>query len=308
MAINCGRMPDFLIIGGMKCGTTTLFDYLLHHPSIFMCENKEPNFFSTATVFDRGEDWYRSQFIDAAPNQLCGEASTSYSRIAEYLIGVQPPTWVDYSDTPKRIAESIPHAKLIYIMRHPVERAYSHYSFMMQYQKPISFAEAVARDDVIIETSAYIRHIERFLKFFPRDQMLFLLLDDLESNPQLVIDQTLEFLDIGKMELPEKPVALNPAGSRYATNEIRRRVEALKKFKLLRYAARKIPLDIRKRLLHSTVEKLTGGPLGNRLTEKHRTSITPLTESLRVELLDLLREPTQELERFLGKNLDNWYK
>src|SRR5690242_14831106 len=75
-----GRLPDFVVIGGMKCGSTTLFEYLCRHPDVFMCTPKEPGYFSREKVMARGEAWYRSLFADAKPTQLCGEASTCYTR------------------------------------------------------------------------------------------------------------------------------------------------------------------------------------------------------------------------------------
>ena len=74
------RLPDFFIIGSAKSGTTTLYRYLCRHPNIFMSTPKEMSFFSKDKEYERGVEWYASLFADASENQLCGEASTTYTR------------------------------------------------------------------------------------------------------------------------------------------------------------------------------------------------------------------------------------
>ena len=76
--------PQFIIIGAAKSGTTTLYQYLCRHPQIFMSTPKEPDFFSVDSHFARGMDWYESLFQDAKLDQICGEASTTYSRLQQY--------------------------------------------------------------------------------------------------------------------------------------------------------------------------------------------------------------------------------
>ena len=115
-----GRLPDFMLIGAMKSGTTTLHAYLSRHPGLFLCTPKEPGFFSRDERYARGLDWYRELFTDAQPEQLCGEASTCYSR------------WPHFENAAPRIAADVPGAKLLYITRDPVERAYSHYRHLME--------------------------------------------------------------------------------------------------------------------------------------------------------------------------------
>ena len=109
------KIPDFIIIGAAKSGTTSLYKYLCRHPQIFMCTPKEPDFFSIDANYFKGIDWYYSLFNEASPTQVCGEASTTYSR------------WHQHPKAAERIYQSLGQVKLIYIMRHPVDRAYSFY-------------------------------------------------------------------------------------------------------------------------------------------------------------------------------------
>ena len=109
------RTPDFIVIGAMKSATTTLHDQLAQQPGVFMSEPKEPNFFSNDEQYARGMAWYHGLFKDAAPDDLCGESSTHYTKL---------PT---YPHTVERLKEAVPDAKLIYVMRHPIDRLISQY-------------------------------------------------------------------------------------------------------------------------------------------------------------------------------------
>ena len=107
--------PDFLIIGAMKCGTSTLQAQLARQPGIFMTTPKEPNFFSDDEIYAQGMGWYGALFDDAAPDDLTGEASTHYTKL---------PT---HPATLERLTELLEAPRLIYLVRNPVARAVSHY-------------------------------------------------------------------------------------------------------------------------------------------------------------------------------------
>jgi Sulfotransferase domain len=204
-------LPDFLIIGSAKSGTTTLHKYLYQHPQIFMTTPKEPSYFANfASGYGKDINWYMSLFDDAKPNQICGEASTPYTHQTSYK-----------PEIPKLIFETIPNVKLIYIMRHPVDRAYSQYLhqiriFQGKYRKqglppfkvPETFEQLIERgssviksDDYmqkidVIATSKYIDQINLYLKFFPKERFLFLFFEDLCVNPEKVLWEIYNFLEI----------------------------------------------------------------------------------------------------------------
>jgi hypothetical protein len=107
-----GRLPNFLIVGAMKSGTTSLARYLGAHPQAYVAPEKEINFFERGYVWNRGVDWYASRFEGAGDALAVGEASPSY---------MYWPTAIE------RMASVVPDARLIALLRDPVERAYSHY-------------------------------------------------------------------------------------------------------------------------------------------------------------------------------------
>lgn len=107
--------PDFLLIGAMKCGTSTLAAQLAAQDTVFMTTPKEPSFFSDDDIWAKGLAWYQSLFAAAPAGALRGEASTHYTKL---------PT---YPDTLTRMTATVAAPKLIYMIRNPVARAVSHY-------------------------------------------------------------------------------------------------------------------------------------------------------------------------------------
>ena len=110
------RGPDFIVIGAMKCATSTLHEQLARQTGVFMTTPKEPNFFSDDEQHERGAEWYAHLFADADDDALAGESSTHYTKLPTY------PGTID------RMAETLTdRVKFIYVMRHPFDRMLSHY-------------------------------------------------------------------------------------------------------------------------------------------------------------------------------------
>ncbi|MEO0532121.1 MAG: sulfotransferase, partial [Planctomycetota bacterium] len=182
---SVGRDPDFIVIGAMKAGTTTLYAHLQAHPQVFMADPKEPNYFSKDEVYqEKGRDWYRRLFADARPDQRCGEASPSYTRAPRFVA------------TPERMAAEVPNAKLVYIMRHPVERFYSNYVFDRSFGFNEPIRATLVERPYVLETSRYIDQIRRYLEHFPAERLHCLLLDDLRSDLDATLRRLAAFLGI----------------------------------------------------------------------------------------------------------------
>lgn len=178
-----GRLPDFMIIGAMKCATSTLHSQLEAQPGIFMSRPKEPNFFSDADQWARGLDWYRSLFSAAAPGDLCGESSTHYSKLP------------DLPDALPRLKMHVPHAKLIYIMRHPVDRLISHYGhgwLERSIDGPIE--AAIDRHPELIDYGRYAMQIVPWLDAFGPLNILPVFFERLTAYPQSEFERIASFL------------------------------------------------------------------------------------------------------------------
>ena len=177
------QQPDFLIIGAMKCATSTLHDQLAMQPGIFMTELKEPNFFSNDKQYAKGLDWYSSHFQDAKKTDICGESSTHYTKL---------PT---YPDTVERIYKQFPNIKLIYVMRHPIDRLVSQYIHEWS-QKVIcvDINQAISQYPELIEYSLYSKQLKPYLETFGREQILPVFFESLLSNKQEELERISHFI------------------------------------------------------------------------------------------------------------------
>lgn len=284
---NTGRLPEFFLIGAAKSGTSSLFGYLIRHPKIFIPEIKETEYFSQKSIFSRGEEWYRHLFLEAKKSQLCGDASTTYSR------------WPHTLDAARLIAKSVPDAKLIYIMRHPVDRTYSHYAHHMRLGITMSFEEALEKDDIYIDCSMYMPQIERYLKYFSKESFIFLFQNDLWDNPRKVIENITEFLDIRMAGFEKEDVVRkNVSGPDHFIRS--KTTERLRKMPGMGFVARLLPEGMKNNmyrfLKHSSV--------GRRLEAQHQ--LVPMKPETREHLINIFETPNKKLEEFLGVELPTW--
>ncbi len=184
-------LPNFLVVGAMKSGTTSLYQYLRQHPDVYMSENKEPQFFSDDVVWQKGIKWYSSLFDKANGAVAIGEASTNYTK---YPL---------FKDVPKRINDVIPDVKLIYIIRPPLERIYSHFlhSYYMG-RVGNNAAEEITRNSLFLDASRYFMQVREYLAFFPKSQIKIVLLEDMKRAPYDVVKEIFTFLEVDNRFVP----------------------------------------------------------------------------------------------------------
>jgi sulfotransferase family protein len=206
-------LPDFLVIGAQKAGTTALYAYLRWHPGIAGPSWKEVSFFDRH--WWRGEAWYRGQFPLRAGERLVGEASPSY---------------LFHPLAPERARSLVPGAKLVALLRDPVDRAYSQYQHEVALgREPLSFEDALAAEDerlvgeverLIADPRAFSRawwdhtytargryaeQLERWLEAFPSEQLLVVRTEELGERPAETYASILAFLGAEPHELPDYP-------------------------------------------------------------------------------------------------------
>lgn len=156
---------------------------MLEHPEIFVpIKDNEIDFFSWR--YNKGFDWYNTLFEEATDGQVIGEISPRYLSVLDHPVA-------------KRIYEFQPKMKLIITLRNPVERAYSHYHLHLRsnegFGKP---EEEILEGTEYFDYSLYYDSIQRFLKYFPRDNMIFMIYDDLESQPKAYLTEVFSFLGV----------------------------------------------------------------------------------------------------------------
>lgn len=182
--------PNLFMIGAAKSGTSHLAALLGQHSEIFLAEPKEPEFFSFDENFEKGFDWYQSIYGGAENSRWVLDASTGYTRYPEY------------PNTVERLHAWAPKAKLIYLMRHPVERAYSHYvhrwSKELHPNEPfrVSFEDHVLDDPMCINSSNYQMQLQHYLERYPKESILCLFNFQLRQNSEAVVRRVCEFLGV----------------------------------------------------------------------------------------------------------------
>ena len=181
-------LPDFLIIGAQKGGTSSLFHLLTQHPQIHPLDLKvkEVHYFDRERNYKKGELWYRAHFPlrdTINPGELVGEATPGYlfSPIAA-----------------KRIQKDLPNAKLICLLRNPTERAISHYFMSIRHKKDLRPVMETMLDDKsqYKQRGLYLEQIKRYESCLKKKQLLILSSEEFFANPQKILKQVFEFLGV----------------------------------------------------------------------------------------------------------------
>lgn len=202
-----GRLPDFLVIGAFKSGTTSLVDYLGQHPKIFMPWLQEPNYFAFAQDSESTSptpeiEWhgryrrprartltqYEGLFADAPADCVVGECSPAYLRSPHAAA---------------RIAKTMPDARLLAVLRNPVERAYSDYqAFVRDSLEHDDFETAIARDHSAkaghqyVMTGFYGAQVQLYVTAFSRGRLKVVLSEDLRADRRAVLDDVCGWLGV----------------------------------------------------------------------------------------------------------------
>jgi len=208
--------PNFLVIGAQKSGTTSLQRYLAEHPAVLCATPKEVHYFDIAHHYAYGDGWYVSHF------PFWNRARRVQRRLGTRpAVGEATPDYLLHPWAPKRVHAFDPRMKLIAVLRDPVERAYSQHQMQVRkYGETLSFEEALDREEVefpiefarmleettytwpadrrrsYVARGSYAELLERWFRFFPREQLLVLTSEELWSDPAAAVREIESFLDI----------------------------------------------------------------------------------------------------------------
>lgn len=178
-------LPNLIVIGAAKCGTTSLHEYLDEHPEIAMSREKELRFFVEEKNWPRGREWYSEQFEDAP---VRGESTPAYT------------VYPRYRGVPERMRELIPDARFVYLVRDPIERIVSHFVHRsVQFPGMGSLEQALADPQVregFVLPSRYWLQLERYLACFPEDQLLVVDADELRGRRNETLARIFRFLQV----------------------------------------------------------------------------------------------------------------
>lgn len=313
-------IPSFFIIGAAKAGTTSMYGLLDLHPGIFMPRVKEPEYFAREDLFAEGPDRYTALFEDAGTDQIIGEASTLYS-LSPF-----------FPDTAARIKAASPQARIIYVMRQPVTRAYSFYIQLIKNYQNATGDNAVHRsfeDFVIPERHAYAAPTEKvfatfnahlpddpdlclagsdylaqarpYLETFGRENVLFLSFEEFRSDRQAVMRRITDF--IGADPLPDSAFEAASGTRNISRDYFDKRGTTLQVQQL---KERMGPLWALRRLVPEPLRDSLRKPLAGRAAEKPAHEPAPMLPETRARLEARFAPQVKPLQDLTGLDLSGW--
>jgi hypothetical protein len=275
------RLPDFLVIGAPKSGTTSLQRWFESHPGVFVPAEKELFFYDRK--FDEGMDVYAKAFVDAEPGQIVGEVATTYLR---------------HPQVPKRVKSTLPNARLVAVLREPASRAWSHYWFTQALWGVTEPFEKIAarqtRDPAdighwqvaYIDAGRYATHLERWAETVGREALLVLLSDDLRADPLQSFQRVCAHVGADPSFEPADIEELHNPTRRVRSPWVLRTMYRLKMWERMPVNASRIDKWNRK-----------GRP------------IPPMPAQLRADLMDWYRPELERLATWLGRDLPpSWFR
>lgn len=280
------KLPDFLIIGAMKAGTTSLHDYLGKHPDIFTTNPKELHFFTSEIYNSKNIDWYKSFFV--TNKKVAGTTPQNYTKCHIK----------EFSGVPERVYKHLPNIKLIYIVRNPIDRIASHYvEALSGAYAPKgglnNYLEDLEKNHYVL-TSKYYYQISQYLKYFSKDQILVVKSEDLLNNRLETLNEVFYFLGVNEIDNE------NLFNYERNTNTRKKLKTGFGKFLISKNSKllRKIfPRSIKKKLKKCRLIKNLS---------YNKLKIEPISYNNKIRIIDFLNEDIKSLEIFSGKNLSDW--
>lgn len=214
-------LPDFIIIGFPKAGTTSLYHYLIQHPNVGASTEKELDFFNFS--YWRGMSWYRTRFPTIFEKKKIEKITGT-----KFVVGEASPLYVYHPLVPQRIKQNLPNVKLIVILRNPIDRAYSHHQQNLRRGwDTMKFEEAIHEDEKrfqymnekflhglrnyekfempapVVSIGKYYKFLEKWMETFPKNQFLIIEDIDLEEKLDLTLKKIFNFLEIEEHKIKD---------------------------------------------------------------------------------------------------------
>jgi len=264
-------LPNFLIIGAPRSGTTWLAMNLREHPDIFMPQIKEVHYFDRH--YAEGIDYYLKFFRGAESFRAVGEAT---------------PDYLYFPEVPERIASVLPESKMILCLRDPVDRVYSRYwNAKAKYteNRSLSFEQKLRQKPLFLDEGKYFTHVKRYYEYFAPEQFLILSYDEIQSEPDDVMRRAYEFLDVDSTFRPETlDLRVNAAASK----------PHHAKSRSLYY-------------LHRSLEKIGLHALANVVQNYNAASLPSMSEETRRWLVEeVYRQENLKLQQLTGLDVSQW--
>ena len=299
-------LPNFLVIGAGKAGTTSLYYYLDQHPEVYMSPIKEPKFFA----LEGGIPDYRGpgdrEVWSSGTNRAISDPKEYESLFdgvrEEKAIGEASPGYLCNARAPGRIKRCVPKARIVAVLRDPAERAYSAYLHMLRDgREKLPFAEALGEEKrrtregwapgwQYTREGFYYRNLKRYFELFERDKIRLYLYEELRADPLGLMRDAFRFLGVDEAFVPDI--------------SLRHNVSGIPKSALL------VSLITRRNPLKTLLKPLLPEGLRRRISvgvqNRNLTPAPPLSPEDRARLIELYREDILRLQDLLGRDLSSW--
>ncbi len=246
--------PDFIVIGAMKCGTSTVCAYLEDHPDIYMVPKAEPRFFSEDENYAKGTAWYEETYFSGrAGEKLAGEGSNNYAFRARF------------PQTVSRMSAYQPDLKIVYIVRHPIKRIVSSWIQRrsdMRDAVPATLDQAVAQmPDLFVDQSLYWQTISDYRAAFGPERIFVGFMEDMQSDPDRFFAELCAFLEVPPAQIRRGHE--NKSAGKALPSPLYSRVNALPGVALLkRLAPTKLRRAMRRKLSRPVADRPQFSPQG----------------------------------------------
>lgn len=296
-------MPNFLIIGAAKAGTTSLYAWLKQHPQIYMVPVKETNFFAfEGEKLDFAEGSINQNYLAGFKTNIESYLQQFQGVSQEIAIGEASPTYLYYPRTSERIRHYIPNIKLIAILRNPVERAYS--MFLHHRREGIepfsNFAQALEAEETrirhnwwwgfyYVQGGFYYTQLKRYFNKFDKSQIKIYLYQNLKANPNELLQDMFEFIGVDSSFVPDMDTKYNITG--IPKNQFWHQLLSQPNF------------------IKAALKPLVPKTFGQRITTslRNRNLVKPkLPLSLQKELLQIYLQDILKLQDLIEQDLSSW--
>jgi len=280
---NTGFPPSLYLVGAQKSGTTSLADYLDQHPNIVLSNPKETHYLTS--VKHPSESWYRSCYGNTNDSVILLDASTSYSMkpLSDKSLNIDEGRKM-LLGIPEKIKGMSSEAKIIYLVRDPIKRAFSHYvHYLRANYEHRGFMDAINNDPMYLEAGYYAKQIDPYLKLFDRENVLVIFFEEFVNDPIKKVEECFDFIGLDKTQMLVKSKAKNEG---FVFN------------------------SFGSALNHGNLAKVISSLVPESLKPSLKKMLTKKPPIMTTEEMDYLahyyRVKNRELEKMLDKKIDFW--
>jgi hypothetical protein len=294
------KLPNFVIVGAAKCGTTSLHEYLAEHPEVYLPTRKELHYFSFAAISRNSGGPGDRGFL----RYFCADREqyeSHYQAVRdETAIGEVSPSYFHYAEVSERLRDELHHPRIVVILRDPLQRTFSQYMHLVRdNRETLGFADALVAERErtsqgwgalwrYAESSLYAARLRRYLETFPADRVKVLIFEDLRRDAARVLRDLWRFLEVDDSVVPNTSEVYNASGR----PKSRLIADLIAKPNLLASAARRVVPERSRSWIKNRLRRINTGPKGE------------IDDWSRGYLRDYFAEDVKEVEAILERDLD----